>query len=101
MKKPIEGEHWYFVDETGDPVFYAERGNLIAGTEGCSPILGIGFIETDQPSTIRQSIADLHDQIAGTSICNLYHLLPRQIGLFTPKMMLLKYVTLYIRLWQN
>ena len=29
MKKPIEGEHWYFVDETGDPVFYDERGNLI------------------------------------------------------------------------
>lgn len=64
MKKPIEGEHWYFVDETGDPVFYDERGNLIVGTEGCSPILGIGFIETDQPSEIRHAIADLHNQIA-------------------------------------
>jgi len=55
MKNPIEGEHWYFVDETGDPVFYDERGNLIVGTEGCSPILGIGFIETDEPSEIRHA----------------------------------------------
>lgn len=64
MKKPIEGEHWYFVDETGDPVFYDEHGNLIVGTEGCSLILGIGFIETDQPSEIRRAIAELHAQIA-------------------------------------
>ncbi|MEK6752610.1 MAG: hypothetical protein AABZ00_10135 [Chloroflexota bacterium] len=35
------------------------------GNEGCSSILGIGFIETDQPSVIRQTIADLHDQVAG------------------------------------
>jgi len=65
MKKTIEGEHWYFVDETGDPVFYDARGNLIVGSEGCSPILGIGFIETDQPHEIRQAISNLHDQIAG------------------------------------
>lgn len=65
MKKPIETEHWYFVDETGDPVFYDEHGNLIVGTEGCSPILGIGFIETDQPSEIRRVIAELHNQITG------------------------------------
>lgn len=38
MKKPVEGEHWYFVDETGDTVFYDRNGNLIVGKEGCSPI---------------------------------------------------------------
>ena len=63
MKKPIEGEHWYFVDETGDPVFYDEKGNLIVGTEGCSPILGVGFIETENPIRIRQALASLHEQI--------------------------------------
>ncbi len=38
---------------------------MIVGTEGCSPILGIGFIETDQPSEIRRVIAEIHNQIAG------------------------------------
>jgi hypothetical protein len=64
MKKPIDAEHWYFVDETGDPVFYDERGNLIVGTEGCSLILGIGFIETEHPSDVRHAIAELHEQVA-------------------------------------
>jgi len=63
MKKAIQGEHWYFVDETGDPVFYDEHGNLIVGIEGCSQILGIGFIETDQPHAIRRAIAELHTQM--------------------------------------
>lgn len=64
MKKAVEGEHWYFVDETGDPTFYDRRGNLIAGQEGCSPILGLGFVETDNPSAIRAALAVLHERIA-------------------------------------
>lgn len=64
MKKPIDGEHWYFVDETGDPVFYDKRGNLIVGQEGCSPIFGLGFIETGDPAAIRSALKDLHLQIA-------------------------------------
>lgn len=65
MKKAVDGECWYFVDETGDPVFYDARGNFIVGREGCSPVLGLGFIETHNPSAIRESLADLHEQIAG------------------------------------
>jgi len=64
MKKPIQGENCYFVDETGDPVFYDRQGNLIVGTEGCSPILGLGFIETENPVAIRHALAELHQQIA-------------------------------------
>ena len=67
MKKPIDREHWYFVDETGDPVFYDARGNFIVGADGCSPILGLGFIETDDPASIRRGLAELHSQIAGDS----------------------------------
>lgn len=63
MKKPIEGEHWYFVDETGDPVFYDAHGNLIAGVKGCSPLLGIGFIETVNPIPIRKALAELRQQV--------------------------------------
>jgi hypothetical protein len=64
MKKPAEGENWYFVDETGDPVFYDRRGNLIVGQEGCSPILGLSFIETTEPGAIRNALTELHVQVA-------------------------------------
>jgi hypothetical protein len=64
MKKPQKGQNWYFVDETGDPVFYDRRGNLIVGQEGCSPILGLGFAETTDPTPIRRALAELHAQIA-------------------------------------
>lgn len=64
MKKAIEDAHWYFVDEAGDPVFYDARGNLIVGTEGCSPILALGFVETQNPSAMRQALAELHAHIA-------------------------------------
>jgi len=63
MKKPVKAEHWYFVDETGDPVFYDHHGNLIVGQEGCSPILALGFIETSDPVPIRRALDDLHSQI--------------------------------------
>jgi hypothetical protein len=64
MKKPRQGQNWYFVDETGDPVFYDRRGNLIVGQEGCSPILGLGFVESTDPGSIRRALAELHAQIA-------------------------------------
>lgn len=63
MKKPIDADHWYFVDETGDPVFYDRRGNLIVGQPGCSPILALGFLETSDPVPIRQAINILHINI--------------------------------------
>ncbi|OIO91283.1 MAG: hypothetical protein AUJ92_16835 [Armatimonadetes bacterium CG2_30_59_28] len=63
VKKPRQGDHWYFVDETGDPVFYDRHGNLIVGQEGGSPILTLGFIETSDPGAIRQALAELHGQI--------------------------------------
>jgi len=67
MKKPIDADHWYFVDETGDPVFCDRNGNLIVGQEGCSPILALGFIETSDPFSIRQSLNSLHAQILNDS----------------------------------
>ncbi|MBI3360111.1 MAG: hypothetical protein HY023_03270 [Chloroflexi bacterium] len=63
MKKAIEGEHWYFVDETGDTTFYDRRGNLLIGQPGVSPILGLGFIETGDPHLMRQALARLHADI--------------------------------------
>ena len=64
MKKPIDIENHFFVDESGDPTFYDRLGNLIVGQPGCSPILILGFIETADPSAIRRELGRLHREIA-------------------------------------
>ena len=63
MKTPVSKQHWFFVDETGDPVFYDSKGNLIIGQEGVSGLLGLGFIETDDPEKIRDEVSKLHSEI--------------------------------------
>lgn len=63
MKLPTSQPYSYFVDEAGDPVFYDSRGNLIVGNEGCSKILIIGYIRTEDPSPIRNALSDLRNQI--------------------------------------
>lgn len=63
MKSPKDGEICFFVDEFGDPVFYNKRGKLIVGTEGCSLILGLGFIETADPKPIREKMRRLHAEV--------------------------------------
>lgn len=63
MQKSRPGKTWFFVDESGDPTFYDRHGNLIVGQQGCSPILILGFIETQKPTAIRQAILQLKQQI--------------------------------------
>lgn len=59
MKKPKSAESTFFVDESGDPVFYDHKGRLIVGHEGCSPILILGFIETQNPHMLRKAVLEL------------------------------------------
>ncbi|MBU1006569.1 MAG: DUF3800 domain-containing protein [Candidatus Omnitrophica bacterium] len=63
MKEPKRENSYYFVDEAGDPVFYNRRGEFIVGNEGCSKILMLGFIETDEPKIIRQELEKVRDKI--------------------------------------
>jgi hypothetical protein len=63
MKKARSGTNWFFVDEAGDPTFYDKRGNLIVGQPGCSPVLILGFIETQDPQAMRHAVAALQHQI--------------------------------------
>lgn len=63
MKTPKVGTCCFFVDESGDPTFYDRRGNLIVGQEGCSPILILGFIETQNPQIIRREVLALQREI--------------------------------------
>ncbi len=64
---PQPGDNWFFMDESGDPTFYDRRGNLIVGQKGCSPILILGFIETQQPEALRTAIVRLREEIINDS----------------------------------
>lgn len=63
MKTPKDETSFFFVDESGDPTFYDRRGNLIVGHKGCSPILILGFIETQNPQAIRREVLALQKEI--------------------------------------
>ncbi len=63
MKKTKPGKHFFFVDESGDPIFYDRKGNLIVGQEGCSSILILGMIEVSNPDSLRKAILDLKSRI--------------------------------------
>lgn len=63
MQEPAKGTNYYFVDESGDPTFYNQNGILIVGSEGCSPILIMGFIEATTPETLRRGLSNLRKEI--------------------------------------
>jgi hypothetical protein len=55
---------YFFVDESGEPTFYDAKGHLIVGEKGCSPILILGFVPTDQPHLLRREILRLQKELA-------------------------------------
>ncbi|MDI6783525.1 MAG: DUF3800 domain-containing protein [bacterium] len=59
-----EKVYYFFVDESGDPIFYDRYGNLIVGQEGCSKILILGMIRTSNPKAIREVLNQLKIQIS-------------------------------------
>jgi hypothetical protein len=63
MKHPQPGTNYFFVDESGDPTFYDGQGNLIVGRPGCSPIFILGFVETQDPEAVRQSLQSLQNEV--------------------------------------
>ncbi|MFH0815033.1 MAG: hypothetical protein V1902_03105, partial [Candidatus Falkowbacteria bacterium] len=63
MQNKIKDKNYFFVDESGDPIFYDRYGNCIVGDDGCSKILIIGFIMADNPSLLRKEVAKLQNEI--------------------------------------
>lgn len=70
MKKVQEKTTYFFVDESGDPTFYNRKGKYTVGNEGCSPILLLGFIKTEDPVSIRQKITTLRKEILSDNYLN-------------------------------
>jgi hypothetical protein len=56
MKHPVTDESYFFVDESGDSTFYDAKGHFHVGTEGCSPVLILGFVETQKPQEMRRAV---------------------------------------------
>lgn len=67
MQSNTQDHRYYFVDESGDPTFYDRHGNLIVGKEGCSSLLILGFIRTNDPTPMRQAFNKLHEEIKSDS----------------------------------
>ena len=63
MREPKRKNAYYFVDEAGDPAFYNRNGEFIVGREGCSKILMLGFIESEEPKVIRQELQNVREKI--------------------------------------
>lgn len=63
MKRPKASDSYFFVDESGDSTFYDAKGNCIVGQGGCSRLLILGFIETQNPHAIRQATLRLHSEV--------------------------------------
>jgi len=59
MKQAEDKPRWYFVDETGDPIFYGKGKEIIIGYEGCSRAFSVGFLRTYNPQAIRSKLADV------------------------------------------
>jgi hypothetical protein len=67
MKRPKPGSTWFFVDESGDATFYDRKGNLIVGQSGCSPILILGLVETQDPAPLHKAILALQQEVVQDS----------------------------------
>jgi predicted transcriptional regulator len=65
MKLPEDRTTYFFVDESGDPIFFNKHGECIVGQEGCSKVLILGFIALDGPSSVRRQLALLRKSVVG------------------------------------
>ncbi len=63
MKSKAQKTNVFFVDESGDPTFYDRYGNLIVGKEGCSKILILGFIKTEEPEKLREALNTVRAEV--------------------------------------
>lgn len=62
-----------FIDESGDPSFYARKKKLLVGTEGFQPLLIIGLTILENKKEIREAILTFQESIKADA---LYSSLP-------------------------
>ncbi len=60
-------ESYFFVDESGDPIFFNKRGESLVDKGYASPLLLLGFIKTKNPKSLRKAILNLHQEVINDS----------------------------------
>ena len=63
-------KRYFFIDESGDPTFYAKRKKLLVGTEGFQSLLLIGMISLKDKTTIRKRVLDFQEKIKNDPLYN-------------------------------
>lgn len=53
----------YFVDEAGDPVLFAGRGRILAGTPGCSRFFMLGFVDIADVGDLSSDLRNLRGRL--------------------------------------
>jgi hypothetical protein len=61
---------YLFIDESGDPNFYARRKKLLVGSSGFQPFLLMGLLETDDRVAIRKKVLNFMDEIRKDPLYN-------------------------------
>ena len=63
---------YFFVDESGDPVFYNKKKKLIIEKAGVAPILMIGYIRTNHPEILRKELSNLRKKFIDSGFYDEY-----------------------------
>lgn len=63
MNQTEDCKHYYFVDESGDPVFFDRKGNDLLQSNDVSPVFMVGFIETENLHSIGEIFTSLKEEI--------------------------------------
>lgn len=55
----------YFVDESGDPVLFSSRGEILVGKPGCSRFFILGLLDIKDPAALSREMEDLRQRLLG------------------------------------
>ena len=67
MKKKTK---YIFIDESGEPDFFAKGGRLMIDQPGYQPLFLMGMIVTDDRKLLRKSVLDFQDEILNDKLYN-------------------------------
>lgn len=66
-------KRYFFIDEGGDPSFYAKRKTLLVGKTGFQPMLNLGMVALSEKKTIRSSILNFGTSLKDDSLYGSIH----------------------------
>lgn len=64
MKNPLNKKIYYYVDESGDPVFFNRKGKDLVKSGDSSPVFIVGYLEAEEPKSISKAINTLREDVS-------------------------------------